>query len=79
MVRKFAFHMILAGHRYSKAGQVSLADHKINSHNLIDLFQCFLNVLLYITASLCLWGRNKATHGLQGKVHPSPYSGMSLV
>lgn len=22
MVRKFAFHMILAGHRYSKAGQV---------------------------------------------------------
>lgn len=25
MVRKFAFHMILAGHRYSKAGQVSLS------------------------------------------------------
>ncbi|CAF96624.1 unnamed protein product [Tetraodon nigroviridis] len=25
MVRKFAFHMILAGHRYSKAGQVSPA------------------------------------------------------
>lgn len=23
MVRKFAFHMILAGHRFSKAGQVS--------------------------------------------------------
>lgn len=56
MVRKFAFHMILAGHRYSKAGQVSLADHKRNSHNLIDLFQCFLNLMLYITASL--WGSN---------------------
>lgn len=25
MVRKFAFHMILAGHRYSKAGQVSVS------------------------------------------------------
>lgn len=25
MVRKFAFHMILAGHRFSKAGQVSLS------------------------------------------------------
>lgn len=24
MVRKFAFHMILAGHRFSKAGQVSI-------------------------------------------------------
>ena len=23
MVRKYAFHMILAGHRFSKAGQVS--------------------------------------------------------
>lgn len=26
MVRKFAFHMILAGHRFSKAGQVSLSN-----------------------------------------------------
>lgn len=25
MVRKFAFHMILAGHRFSKAGQVRLS------------------------------------------------------
>lgn len=25
MVRKFAFHMILAGHRFSKAEQVSLS------------------------------------------------------
>lgn len=24
MVRKYAFHMILAGHRFSKAGQVSI-------------------------------------------------------
>lgn len=50
MVRKFAFHMILAGHRYSKAGQVSLTDRKRNSHNLVDLFQCFLNLMLYFTA-----------------------------
>lgn len=26
MVRKFAFHMILAGHRFSKAGQVGPYD-----------------------------------------------------
>lgn len=39
MVRKFAFHMILAGHRFSKAGQVSII---LNMENMpgIRYFVC---------------------------------------
>jgi hypothetical protein len=33
MVRKYAFHMILAGHRFGKAGQVL---HKVHLNDLLN-------------------------------------------
>lgn len=47
MVRKFAFHMILAGHRFSKAGQVSISfPHRQYAQYLVLAVKNMLNVSL---------------------------------
>lgn len=62
MVRKFAFHMILAGHRFSKAGQVSIPGKYLTSlfltgaPNMFIYCKIFKICVDWVANSGSIWG-----------------------